>query len=103
MLISTNKNGRFRLLVNLMTAKVIFQYLIKSLNVVANFHELTCADFTNQSREYIVIIVYVCPGNYEKNRYLFDRKGKNWNALKPLFSKDSKLSSVNIQHPGKVR
>lgn len=59
MLISTNKNGRFRLLVNLMTAKVIFQYLIKSLNVVANFDELTCADFTNQSREYIVLFTFV--------------------------------------------
>lgn len=89
------------LLVNLMTAKVIFQYFIKSLNVVANFRELTCADFTYQ-REYIVLYMFT-PDNLEKNCYLFDRKGKYWNTLMPLFSKDPQLSSVNIQHPGKVR
>lgn len=80
MLISTNKNGRFRLLVNLMTAKVIFQNLIKSLNVVANFHELTCADFTNQSREYIALFTFALTIKKKTATFLIGREkiGMRW-------------------------
>lgn len=83
MLISTNKNGRFRLLVNLMTAKVIFQNLIKSLNVVANFHELTCADFTNQSREDIALFTFAL--TIKKKTATFWSEGKKLECAEATF------------------